>query len=172
MTTGTPQLSGSGVRLVNAPAPCYIDPPSFEETVMRSRSHSTSPGFNRDFDKPVREWDEEHGSGIEFPHGGFNNAYTYEDSETSIEKNPDDLISDDTDRESEHTQYSHLAGVVVQPSSSPTRGKPVFHHQLNLPLSASSSAGVPISIGEMVDNRLLRMQSEDIEMTNNYATNV
>lgn len=166
VATGTPQLSMGSAAKLNAPAPCYIDPPSFEETVMQGRScsHSASSAFNPDFDRPVREWDMEHGSGTEFPPGGFNNpgmAYTYEDSENSMEKNPDDLVSDETDRESEHTQYSHLAGV-VQPS----------HHQLNLPLSASSSAGVPMSFGEMVDNRLLRMQSEDVELPNNYATNV
>lgn len=103
----------------------------------------------------------------------FNNPsmeYAYEDSETSIEKNPDDLVSDDTDRESQHTQYSHLAGV-VQPSPGGSRGQ-ISHHQLNLPLSASSSAGAPMSFGEMVDNRLLRMQSKDIELHDKYATNV
>lgn len=176
VTTGTPQLSmGSAAQLLNAHAPSYIDPPSFEETVMhsRSRSHSATSAYNQDFNRPVRDWDEEQGSGIDLPPHGFNNpsvAYAYEDSENSIEKNPDDLVSDDTDRESEHTQYSHLAGV-AQPSPGGERPA-AFHHQLNLPLSASSSAGMPMSFGEMVDNRLLRGQSEDTELPLNYATYV
>ena len=188
ITTGTPQLStGSAARLLNAPAPSYIDPPPFEETVMRSRSQSAHSAYAHDFDKPVRDWDIEQGSGLDLPPTGFPNpgvAYTFDDSDNSMDKNADDF--DDT--ESERTQYSHLAGAIeknlagiqqrtspLQQQTSPLQQSPgtrVFHHQLNLPLSASSSAGVPMSVGEIVDNRLLREQSEDTESPINYATYV
>lgn len=187
---------GSAARLINAPAPSYIDPPPFEETVMRSRSHSANSAYTQDFDKPVRDWDIEQGSGLEVPDlpNGFANpsvAYVFDDSDNSIEKNMEDLASEDTDRESEHTQYSHLAEVTPRAGGvQRSPGAQVFHHQLNLPLSACSSAGVPVSapvsvgesvnrlvrapvsVGELVDNRLLRAQSEDTESPINYATYV
>lgn len=175
---------GSAARLINAPAPSYIDPPPFEETVMRSRSHSA---YSRDFDKPVQDWDIEQGSGSEIPPNGFelspnefelskgftnpSVAYAFDDSDNSIEKNPEDFASEDTDRESEHTQYSHLAEAVPG-GMQKSPGAQVFHHQLTLPLSTCSSAGAPVSVGELVDNRLLRPQSEDAESPINYATYV
>jgi hypothetical protein len=156
---------------------------------MRSRSHSANSAYTHDYEKPVRDWDIEEVSELDLP-GGFTNpsvVHAYEeDSEISIEKNPDDLASDESDRVSEHTQYSHLAAVVeknleginsprhMQLHQSPGTG--AFHRTINLPLSTTSSAGapvtVPMSVGEMVDNRLLREQSEDAESPLNYATYV
>ena len=87
-----------------------------------------------------------------------------------------DLTSEaDTDLESEHTHYSHLAGAVidkrgamgvgktsVQPLQGSKGGPPAtFHHQLKLPLSTCSSGGTPVTVGQIVDQRLLRAPSED-----------
>lgn len=166
MTSGTPQLStGSGVRLLHAPS--YIDPPPFEEMLKnRSRSHSANSAYSRDVHEPVRDWDDRYEAGMQFN----NNTYAGgDDSDTSIEKNTADFASEDTDRESEHTQYSHLAGAF---QGKQPLGGPTFHHQLNIPLSASSSAGVPMTFGEMVDNRLLREQPDDAEMPLSHATYV
>ncbi len=165
----------------------------------RSRSQSaTSASFGIENNIPmtVADWDNEQGSKIDFPFSGIrgvvpNEEYVYEESENSIEKNPvESVLSEDTDRFSDHTQYSHLAAVnpiVNSPTSlvnSPTslvsgqgrEGAPVFHHnhhQLNLPTSANSteSRGTPISFGEMVHNRL-SAQSEDDSSAVNYATYV
>lgn len=161
-------------------APSYIDPPSFEETVINAgkRTHSAASTYNRDFNMPVRDL-QDIGSKVPPLSGIFNNnnlsSEYYDDSDVStIEKNPIDTNSDDLDTVSEHTQYSHLAG--AYPTSAKTTGpstnEAMFHHQLNLPLSASSSAGVPMTFGEIVDNRLLRQQSPEEPFQVNYATNV
>ena len=145
------------------------------------RTHSAASTYNRDFDIPMRDLEDavRDLQDIESKApltGMFNNnlssEYTYEDSEVStIEKNPIDTNSDDLDTLSEHTQYSHLAG--AYPTSAKSTGtEATFHHQLNLPLSASSSAGVPMTFGEIVDNRLLRQQSPEEMLQVNYATNV
>lgn len=178
-TTGTPQLStGSRARLLGLNAPSYIDPPSFEETVMKTQSRSQSASSahgNRDFDKPTTNWDHnELESKIDFPPSEVfgNPDYTYDDSDNSIEKNQMETASDETDHDglSDHTQYSHLADINQVTS---VNGAGVFHHQLNLPMSASSSGGVPMSFREMVDNRLLHAQSPDeSESPLNYATYV
>lgn len=177
VTTGTPQL-GSGAHLFGSNAPSYIDPPSFEETLIkaRSRSHSSSSAFgNRDLDRPRNdEWDNKQGQ-VEMG-GVFNNPnnaeYMYNDSDNSIEKDPFDTASDMTDQRSDHTQYSHLAGANTNPSAVDPSSV-IFHHQLNLPQSAGGSSGgaAPISFSDMVDNRL-REQSPDGTSALNYATYV
>ena len=145
-----------------------------------------------DINRPVREWDvldDNNGSGTNVfspssfsaPVRAFSNAipaeeFAYDDSDNSIEKNPMDLTSEaDTDLESEHTHYSHLAGAVidkrgtmgvgktsVQPLQGIKGGPPAtFHHQLKLPLSTCSSGGKPVTARQIVDQRLLRAPSED-----------
>ena len=188
-------MASSARYITNAPS--YIDPPSFEETVMktRSRSHSaTSASYGIEHHTPTNgsDWDNEEDSKIDFPLGLPNklSEYVYDDSDNSIEKNPPETTSDDSDNLSDHTQYSHLAPVgsgqtaAVNPMSSlvsspasvvtPGQGNAFnFHHQLNLPTSTRStgSRATPTTFGEMVHNRL-SAQSEDENIAVNYATNV
>ena len=186
---GTPQLStgGSSTRMIlhntNSDAPSYIDPPSFEETVMkaRSRSQSAASASYAMENNPGTDWDNEEETKLDFPIGGMpNNDYVFDDSDNSIEKNPvESVLSEETDRFSDHTQYSHLAAINPLSSPAPTtildqRGNTsIFHHQLNLPMSANStdSRGTPTSFSEMVQNRL-SAQSEDENTALNYATYV
>ena len=193
--TGTPSV-GSSARLIGHHphgAPSYIDPPSFEETVIkaRSRSHSAaSAAYGMELEHTASmtgmDWDPEQGSKIDFPITGIPTDladYIYDDSDNSIEKAPvsEDALSD-------HTEYSHLAslstaGVPTTPTTAITTvstspngqgSTSFFHHQLNLPTSASSteSKGAPISFGEMVHNRLSTQSEDEVNATLNYATYV
>lgn len=184
--TGTPQLSvASSARLLGS-APSYIDPPSFEETVFksdRSRSQSATSGGGG-----MHEWAEQQqgssgnhtpkspGDVFMSPNGM---EYVYDDSDNSIEKEHLQLDGlSDIDQQSDHTEYSHLAGANLGASNGfvPQATAGVFHHQLSLPRSAggSSSGGAApqFSFSEMVDNRLQAQSPDDPGSPLNYATYV
>ena len=95
---------------------------------------------------------------MEYPNHG---EYMEENSDDSVDKDPMDTSSDLSDQQSDHTQYSHLAGANV-----------IHHHQISVPTSAGSSSGgaAPPSFSEMVDSRL-RQQSPEAQPIN-YDTYV
>ena len=155
-TTGTPQLSlGSSARLIEAPS--YIDPPSFEETVLknRSRTQSMSSIYRQGFDDPKENYEQHHVTNgpSQVILSPLNNTreFSYDESDNSIDKNLAESLSGETDG-SEYTHYSHLAGAFGAKTSMPVVSN---HHKLNLPISADSTTGkAPVSIGELVHNRL------------------
>lgn len=179
LTTGTPQFPvSSGVKLLQQ-APSYIDPPSFEETIVknRSRSHSVAStnmyGDERDIwenktDYVVMQpsYSSVSPSTRMVPNNGVlgsshattsdiannNTDYNYDDSDNSVEKKTLDSVQSEgteLDDNSEYTQYSHLAGAGRSADVSMPTFNGNYHSQFSLPPLGVNATGVGGSSGHI-----------------------